>query len=100
MPVILDEDGEEIVETGGSLGKSREQIQKQYSEMVKRHAKVARVYNSPFTVRNYTPRIQLAMMKWLERFAGYIQALRWVLHQDEELPEQYFAIPDEKDIPE
>lgn len=75
-------------------GKTREQIQQCYREVNLRHSRIARIYNSPLTRDQFSPPIQVAMMKWLERFAGYIQALRWVLNEDEELPEQYYAIPD------
>ncbi|MHA2066075.1 MAG: hypothetical protein ACXABY_17025 [Candidatus Thorarchaeota archaeon] len=79
---------------GGSLGKSRDAVEKTLKEVNARHSRVARIYNSPLMKEAYTPPIQVAMLKWLERFAGFIQALVWVLNEDAELPDQYYAIPD------
>jgi hypothetical protein len=88
---------EVIAGSGGAIagaGKTKEQIQECYHEVNQRHSRIARIYNSPLTRDQYTPVIQVAQMKWLERFAGWIQALRWVLDEKEEMPDQYFAIPD------
>jgi hypothetical protein len=74
-------------------GKTREQVQKAYHEINQKHSKIFQRYNSPFYLGD-TEQYRHTQMKWLERFAGFIQALRWVLDENEELPEQYNAIPD------
>jgi hypothetical protein len=88
---------EAVAGPGGKVtgtGRTREQIEECYHQVNQRHSRIARVYNSPLTRDQFTPIIQVAMMKWLERFAGWIQALRWVLDETEEMPDHYFAIPD------
>ena len=93
----MEDSFEAVAGPGGAIsgvGKTREQIEECYHAVNQRHSRIARIYNSPLTLDQFTPVIQVAMMKWLERFAGYIQALRWVLNEDEELPDQYYAIPD------
>lgn len=73
--------------------KTKKQINKAFKEINKKHSKMFRIYNSPMDL-GYTEQHKFAMLKWVERFAGFIQALAWVLKDDEKLPEQYYAIPD------
>lgn len=73
--------------------KTKKQIKKCFKDVNKRHLNIYRRYNSPMDL-GYTDIHLHAQMKWLERFAGFIQALRWVLSDDEDMPEQYTAIPD------
>lgn len=73
--------------------KNKKQIQKAFKEINDRHLRVFKIYNSPIDM-GYTEEHLFAQLKWLERFAGFIQALQWVLNDDAELPSQYTAIPD------
>jgi hypothetical protein len=71
--------------------KTEEQVRKCFSDVNRKHIKVFRRFNSPIETGD-TEAFKHAQFKWLERFAGFIQALRWVLNDDEKMPEQFDAI--------
>lgn len=73
--------------------KKKKQIQKVFKDINTKHSKIVKIYNSPIDM-GYTDQHKFAQLKWVERFAGFIQALKWVLDDDAELPDQYYAIPD------
>ena len=73
--------------------KTKKQIQKAFKEINAKHTRLFKIYNSPMDL-GYTDQHLYGMLKWLERFAGFIQAIRWVLNKDEKLPDQYYSIPD------
>lgn len=73
--------------------RTKRQILKAKNQIIKRHLKVYRRYNSPLDL-GYTDIHMFGTLKWLERFAGFIQCLEWMLDEEKDMPPEYTAIPD------
>lgn len=73
--------------------RTRKQILKEKRSIIDRHLRVYKRFNSPLDL-GYTDIHMIATMKWLERFAGFIQCMEWMLDEEKDLPPEYTAIPD------